>query len=657
MSPGADVERSRLAEPVGGKARGVPSWLADRTRSVAEANFRPGDNLRSIDDIVLTARQMGLGYAYLTEGGTEYQTPGSVGEKSPFNNLENASKIVQYYVTTALAGAYMGNAQWNIGYGPAWTQSNTAFAVMTHFLEDRVPLADIWPRQELLWGGIFGNPRFATDAVKTLPRTAELMTRWKVEIPPERASDATKIAVIWGLTGISNKQLDQHGELVISDASGLRAFDLTGREILPVHGQFILPFGEVPFYLTTESLSVIELRDRIAHAIIRRVTPVNLSALSLADCAERKQTLSVRIENQLNRPIQGRLTLRIRQSGEQTSAHFAIEAGSLEEVQIEWPGVPASAQNQYPISLTARLDDDPSQSPGSEFPSVGRDQTIAVAKFAKRTIELNGSLDDWQGMTPVFLDSRAFENGSDPSRSLLNPKLEPPSGENDAQIVARVYTAYDDTNVYLAAVVHEDQFRCSAGQSVVKGQNATKITLPYKEGMRDGLGYITSCGNVFQFSFGFRDRAPGIGRQMDDPWAWKGCFYDTDYSFVAHVSTEGDQLIRIWGPDGSREDGYQTEAVPGIDSVPGGKVRITRDESQKLTICEIAIPRRELALFDPVAGRCRFGFILYNCQQAAGGSMNWSDAAGVFDYWRSSGSYPPTWVQRLPCQTFFGIER
>jgi hypothetical protein len=143
---------------------------------------------------------------------------------------------------------------------------------------------------------------------------------------------------------------------------------------------------------------------------------------------------------------------------------------------------------------------------------------------------------------------------------------------------------------------------------------------------------------------------------MDDPWAWKGSFYDTDYSFVAHVSTEGNQLIRIWSPDGSREDGYQTEAVPEIKPVPGGKIKITRDQSQRLTIYEIAIPRCQLTLFDPLAGRCRFGFILYNSEQEAGGSMNWSDAAGVFDYWQSSGSFPPTWTQRLPCQTFFGIE-
>jgi hypothetical protein len=628
------------------------------TRSVVEANFRAGDSVRSIDDIVLSARQMDLAYAFLTEGGTNYQSVGRSEEKSPFNNLENASKLVHYYVSAALAGAYMGNAQWNIGYGPDWTCSNTAFATMTHFLEDRVPLVDIWPQEELLWGGIFANPRFLTDAVKTLPRASELMGRWNVEAPPERVSDATKVAVIWSLTGVSNTQLDQEGKLAISDASGLRAFDLTGREILPVDGRFTLPFGAAPVYITTESLSVMELRDRIARGIVQHVTPVNLYALSLMQSAEREQPLSVRIENQLNRPIKGVLTLQIEQSRQPAFAHFAIEAGGLAEVQIGWPGVPVSAKNVYPIVLKARLDDDQSQSLSSEFPSVFRDQSIAVAQFAKQTINLRGSPDDWKRMTPVTMDSETFENGSDPTKFLLNPESKRSVGSTGhPQIVAQVYTAYDDTDVYLAAVVHEDQFRCSAGQPVSMGRNATKITLPYKEGMPEGLQYITGCGNVFQFSFGFRDRVAGIGRQMHDPWAWKGCFYDTDYSFVAHVSAEGDQLIRIWSPDTSREDGYQTEATPGIEPVSGGKVSITRDESQKLTIYEIAIPRRELALFDPAAGRCRFGFILYNCEHVADGSMNWSDAAGVFDYWRSSGSYPPTWNQRLPCQTFFGIER
>ena len=38
--------------------------------------------------------------------------------------------------------------------------------------------------------------------------------------------------------------------------------------------------------------------------------------------------------------------------------------------------------------------------------------------------------------------------------------------------------------------------------------------------------------------------------------------------------------------------------MPGIEPVPDRKVKITRDQSQNLSIYEIAIPRRELALFN-----------------------------------------------------------
>ena len=639
--------------------RGLLSGLTHHpyTRSVSEESFRGGDNQRSIDDVVLTTRQMGLAQAFLTEGGTNFQS-GRPWDKEKFNNLENASKIVQYYVTAALCGAFMGNAQWGIGYGPDWTRSNTAFAVMTHFLEDRVPLADIWPQEELLWGGIFADARFATEAVKALPRAAELQTRWKVEVPREHMrADATKVAVLWSLTGRSKTELDKDGQLVISDPSGLRAFDLSGREIPPVKGELVIPLSGVPVYIVTETLSVIDFRDRIVAGAFRRVTPLNLYALSLTRGASEKQLLSVRIQNQLNRPIKGTLSLSLGQGSGLPPAGFQIQAGSLAEVALEWPGVTPNPENRYPITLSVRLDAEAD----SQLLDVVRDQEIAVAKFEKHTITLTGSPKDLEGMTPVLVDSQAVEQAPDATRHLLNPALEHSKGggreAGPGRIKARVATAYDDDNVYLMAQVSEDQFHCSAGQPATAGQKDKEVILPYQQGMPEGLHYITYCGNVLQFSFGFRDRVPGVGRQMSDPWAWKGCFYDSDYSFVAHVSTQGDQLIRIWGPDGSRQDGYQTQAVTGVGPVPGGKVKITRDESQKLSLYEIAIPRRELTLFDPRSGRCRFGFILYNSEQTAGGFLAWSDAAGVFDYWQSAGSFPPSWTGRLPCQTFFGIEQ
>jgi hypothetical protein len=627
------------------------------TQSVIQSNLRGGDLFRSVDEIRLTARDLGLPYAYLTEGGTAYRHPESPNDKEPFNNLENAEKLVQYYVASALAGVYMGNAQWEIGYGPGWTRSNTTFAVMTHFLEDRVPLVDIWPQQELLWGGIFANPKLATPAIRALPRAAELSSRWNVEVPASRGDDETKVAVVWGLTGPNNNHLDRNGELVIQDATDLQAFDLAGKEIAPTNGQLKLPFSPAPVYVTTDRLSVLELRDRIQFGIIRRITPINFYAFSLVKPAVQKQQLIVRIQNQINHNLAGTLVLQAPGVSETAASRFEVPAGRLIEVEIPWPGVPDSPDNRYPIILTAHLDNDYPDIAGS-FEPVSKSQTIAVADFQKRTISLTGNLKDWEGLVPVSIDSEWLNKSEDQAAALLNPSLKPGNGAAAAEhVAAKIFTAYDDNYVYIGAAVSQAHFHCAAGEPLVRTIGKQTVTLPYRQSVPNELSFPTeNDDDLFQFSFGFRERVPGIGRQMDDLWAWKGDFYDTDYSFFAHTSTDGDKLIRIWGPDTSRRNGYQTEAVPGIGPVEGALLKITRDEAKKLTLYEIAIPRRQLALFDPTTGRCRFGFILYTSKEIAGGALPWSDVAGVFDYWQSNGSFPPTWKFHTACQTFFGIQ-
>jgi len=80
-------------------------------------------------------------------------------------------------------------------------------------------VADLWPAHELIWGGVFANPRFVTDEVRKLPRAAELSARWAVPVPNDRADDRTKVAVVWSLTGESNDRLDAQGTLTL-DARG-----------------------------------------------------------------------------------------------------------------------------------------------------------------------------------------------------------------------------------------------------------------------------------------------------------------------------------------------------------------------------------------------------------------------------------------------------
>lgn len=610
-------------------------------------NMRAGDILRHVDAGYLVNKRMGLLYYYITEGGTGAGT----------STNANARKLTQYFVQLALAGAYQANMQWGIGYGPGWTRPNTALAVLTHFLEDRPLAAEIWPKHELLFGAIFANPKFVTDQVRRLPRAADISSRWHIPVPGQRSADKMKVAVVWSNTGPSNEQLDQTGRLTLSNATGIRAFDLVGREISATGNKLVIPFGEYPVYITSESLSVMELRTRIRHAKIAGITPVNLFAMSLHLPADKKQKLSARVENQMNGDITGTVTLKILdKSGavlrRTTSKRFTLRGAQLAEIPLSWPGVDVCLDNQYAIVLEAQTK---AKADNESLRPVTKKQIIQVARFVERTIDINGKLDDWKDVTPVLLDSEQTESGCDLTEYLLNPHLERPTGSgDDKRIVARVYTAYDSRHVYVAAAVNEESLANSAGQNVVR----KGVRLPITSGVPNGLQHPSLTGDAFLFSFGFRDRVPGFGRQMGDPYAWKGHFYDTDYHYIAHISTDGPKLVRQWGPDTRRGVGYQLDDVPaGVGPVAGAQIKISRNESELLTVYEIAIPRAELSLFDEERPVCRFGFVLCNNEGLGQNGLQWARAAGVFDHWSSAGSFTPTWVYRLPCQTSFGIHK
>ncbi|HYG34496.1 MAG TPA: hypothetical protein VEC99_06920, partial [Clostridia bacterium] len=378
--------------------------------------------------------------------------------------------------------------------------------------------------------------------------------------------------------------------------------------------------------ITSDTLSVVELRNRIAEARVQNLTPINLYALSLSKAASQPQELSVRIENQMNRPVSVELSLQGPGQIKTKTSVVRIPVAKLVEARVPWPGAQLATNNQYPIQLQARvLSED-----GAPLTDLSHSQIIQVAQFVKHSPQVDGKLDDWKDLTPVFLTARPRE---DFTKFLLNPNLRPDGNAPTLPALARIFTAYDDHFVYVAVAGWGTN--CNVGQPAKPG-------LPFLKGDPKGLNYISTCGDVVQVAFGFRDRVPGQGRQMQDPWAWKGLFYDTDYQYAAHTSPEGPKLIRLWGAETDRRTAYQIDEVPHIIPVEGARIAITGEAY------EIAIPRRELRLFDPAKDRLRFSVVLNN-------RNNWADTAGVFDYWSGMGSFGPSWESRLPCQTFFGI--
>lgn len=559
-----------------------------------------------------------------------------------YNNNVNASKSVQYTVMGAIHGAYQNNIQWNLGYGPAWTRSNATLAVCHHFLEDRPVVTDIWPSTSLLYGGVFAHPKHIDQWVKDQPRSEELSARWSTDVPDDAKHPDTKVAVIFSLAGSSPGSLDSRGRLVIHDAEHIRAYDCTGRQIPAPGDSLVVPFNEYPVYLLTEELDVSGLHQAIAGATVRDLTVLNMYASSLTHQPEEDQVLHVRMDNLLAEDVEGEI--RIYADGKiKGSTAFYAEPG-LNELYVPLKDIAPDADQMYPFKIVA----------STGHGRYVREQLVQRALFSKGSRIIDGKLNDWEDSTPVLIDSEMMQRGADLTRYLFNPDLERPDFETlgDKYVAARVFTAYDDQFVYVAAEVFEDTLMNNAGSpAFING-----FDTGYMLGMPGGLTHPRYTGDLLMLAFGFRDRVPGFGRQMNDPLSWKGHFYDTDYLYLAYTSTQGPQLIRQWGPETTRMNGFQTDPVETIGFIPGGKIAINRDKTRQVTVYEIAIPRQEINMFCEQQDALRFGFVLVNNEGAgSSGKLEWSEAAGVFDYWLNCGSYVPTWDQYLPCQTFFGI--
>jgi hypothetical protein len=590
-------------------------------------------------------RRTDVPYTYITEGGV---TPDIFGSGS----VEAAYKGGEHWLIEMLSGMFQGNMQCGgYGFGPGWDQANTVIATLAFMTEDRPILADIWPYNEMLVGAIFANKKFITDDVKALPRSEDLRQRWEVEVPASRANDVTKVAALFCMTGESNQKIDNQGTLTIDNPADLKAYTMMGGEIQPQGGKLVLPMTQSPVYVLSDNLSVVDLRNRIRGGRLAGVTPVNMYALSLTQPADKKQEMIVRVENQMPCPIEGTLTVQPLDGSASSPANFTIAEGRLKEVRMEWPGAAANVNNVYGIKMTAETKAIDPDGTTRALKSVTRQHLINTALIAKKTI--SGS-SDWNGVTPVILDCGQCNTDIESNLSSFI------GGIGGGSVVARVRLAYDDNFVYVGATVKEPRLSAGAG-------GASSLNGAFPAGLPGGLEIPMRTTDGIALGFGFRHRVPNLGgRELTEPWAWRGHYYDTDYLFMAHPSTQGDKLVQNWDADSPRRWGYQTDPFPEHKYVTGGKATIAN--SGGTTTYEIAIPRSVMKLFDPSKmNACRFAFVVLNTEMASVGyldkkgdmefNMQYARGYGVFDHWNKYlSSFGPSWSPTEPAQTRWGIE-
>jgi hypothetical protein len=593
------------------------------------ASWRSGAPLRSMDFATTEGKRQGKRLSFVTDGGTA-RSRGQSG--LTVDRRLDAAKLVQFYVLAALCGCFQANVHQNNGWSDEFPLGNVAYAVLSHLLEDRPVAADVWPANPLIWGAIFAHPKWITDEVKALPHARDLSARWNVAVPKERENDATKVAVVWAQTGPDAEHLDSSGTLTIQPAGDLRALDLTGQPVGQKNGDaLVVPFNSYPVYLLTEQLSVADMHKRLAGARIEGLTPANSYLFSLPrPLGTTPTSLTARVQNQLNRPLKGTMSLAGPKDWKIEPAQKPIELKPAEiaEVSFRVAATTTSGINQYPV--ITRIESD-----GGKHE---RREVVSVACIRPMTVKVDGKIDDWTTATFARVDS---EQQCDPERywQWLNdpkqPPLQPPAGS--AYVGIKVAVGYDANNVYVAAVVREPGLG-----NATNGDAATYDKNPMTH------------GDCIEIAFGFGERAADDYRAADHPWHWKGMFRDTDYVLIQSRNV-GDEpfLLTLFVPGLTWRTDFQTER--GNTWAVEGQLRFVRDEADKTTTWEMSIPRKYLNRFDPSKPSCRFGFVYYNDEKLA--PLEWSRGAGVFDYWTNFGSFLPEWNALLPCQTRWGIAR
>lgn len=227
-----------------------------------------------------------------------------------------------------------------------------------------------------------------------------------------------------------------------SEAGRFILHDFYANPLPAASGQIVVPLNQLGYFLRTDGSrgSFARLLKALAKAKIVGVDPVEIVAGDLTSPIGAQPKLKLRISDMLNRPVKGKLTVKIDglvvKPEEQT---LSLQGQESRDVFVTVVGGPPAADNNY--RLLATFD-------GGADGAVRHAEVMHVNLIAKRTVAIDGRLDDWAGVIP---QTSARPIGvSETEKAYLPFKDWDHQGEGGA---ATAWLAYDKKYFYFAARV------------------------------------------------------------------------------------------------------------------------------------------------------------------------------------------------------------
>jgi len=418
-------------------------------------------------------------------------------------------------------------------------------------------------------------------------------------------------------TQIDTPETLSGASLTLADGGGrFHLYDFYGNAVAAKSGKITVPLDGRGFFLRANGApgSFAALTRAIRTGRVAGVEPVALVAHDLLAPVGAHPLLRLTLTNVLNRPVTGPLTvtlggLTVRQVGLLT-----LGPGETRDVALPVTAGRAVASNTYALAAAFEAGADGAARLAED---------IHVNLIARRTITVDGDLDDWKGVLPQTITAGRAERSLTEAAWFPFKSFDPAVGAG----FATGYLAYDDRFFYFAAKVadrtpdegtvrfatrDDDEYFYPASSDVVRlekpqiapvraGDTTAPQTMEWPAGVRRysyrkapelPAGNAPAHDNV-QIAF-------NVLPQFEKPWyahppgvmAGFTNYKDTDYEYalnqVAPRYGGGTEIWRLACPGMPSKHFYPRQPRSPFDGpVPGGKLVMTRDATTRIVECSI----------------------------------------------------------------------
>ncbi len=246
---------------------------------------------------------------------------------------------------------------------------------------------------------------------------------------------------------LARRAVYRGGTMVLADRRGrYGVFDEYGNPMPAKDGKLVVPISDRGYYLRANGQpgSFAELLQAVHQSRIEGFQPVHFIAHDLTRPLSDQSVLRVDVVNSLNRPVTGVLQARLGKLKLRPLDKVTLAPHERRTLELRPEHAEAEPSNEYPLSLEFDAGAD-----GLAF----HYERMHVNFIARRTITVDGRLDDWQGVLPQTISSDGTINRTEAEVAW---KPFEPFSQNAQKGLATAYLAHDDQYFYFAAKVADD---------------------------------------------------------------------------------------------------------------------------------------------------------------------------------------------------------